>query len=87
MADRTILISNPSLKIPLCFSNFESLRQWEFEIFGNKERRIFGSSVSLWHLLNHDPKPCGNCAFLQNFHIMKLGEITVFYAVFGDNFY
>ena len=27
------------------------------------------------------PKLCGNCAFLQNFHTRKLGEITVFYAV------
>ena len=27
------------------------------------------------------PKLCGNCAFPQNFHTMKLGEITVFYAV------
>ena len=30
----------------------------------------------------HHPKLCGNCAFPQNFHIRKLGEITVFYAVF-----
>ena len=27
------------------------------------------------------PKLCGNCAFPQNFHTRKLGEITVFYAV------
>ena len=27
------------------------------------------------------PKLCENCAFPQNFHIRKLGEITVFYAV------
>ena len=27
------------------------------------------------------PKLCGNCPFPQNFHIRKLGEITVFYAV------
>ena len=26
-------------------------------------------------------KLCGNCAFTQNFHTRKLGEITVFYAV------
>ena len=26
-------------------------------------------------------KFCGNCAFPQNVHTMKLGEITVFYAV------
>ena len=30
----------------------------------------------------HRPKLCGNCAFPQNFHTRKLGEITVFYAVF-----
>ena len=24
---------------------------------------------------------CGNCAFPQNFHIRKLGEITLFFAV------
>ena len=29
----------------------------------------------------HRPKLYGNCAFWQNFHTMKLGEITVFYAV------
>ena len=27
------------------------------------------------------PKLCENCAFPQNFHTSKLGEITVFYAV------
>ena len=27
------------------------------------------------------PKLCGNCAFPQNFHTRKLGEITAFYAV------
>ena len=27
------------------------------------------------------PKLCGNCAFPQNFHTKKLGEITAFYAV------
>ena len=27
------------------------------------------------------PKLYGNCAFRQNFHTMKLGEITVFYVV------
>ena len=26
------------------------------------------------------PKLCGNCAFPQNFHTWKLGEIAVFYA-------
>ena len=29
------------------------------------------------------PKLCGNCAFPQNFHTRKLGEISVFYAVVG----
>ena len=28
-------------------------------------------------------KLCVNCAFSQNFHTRKLGEITVFFAVFG----
>ena len=27
------------------------------------------------------PKLCGNCAFPQNFHTRKLGEITVFFAM------
>ena len=27
------------------------------------------------------PILCGNCAFPQNFHTRKLGEITVFYTV------
>ena len=29
------------------------------------------------------PKLCGNCAFPHHFHTRKLGEITVFYAVFS----
>ena len=28
------------------------------------------------------PKLCGNCAFPQNFHTRKLGEITVFFTVY-----
>ena len=32
------------------------------------------------------PKLCGNCAFAQNLHTSKLGEIEVFYAVtFPEN--
>ena len=31
------------------------------------------------------PKLCGNCAFPQSFHTRKLGEITVFFAVVGNN--
>ena len=31
---------------------------------------------------NIGPKTCRNCAFTQNFHTKKLGEILVFYAVF-----
>ena len=30
------------------------------------------------------PKLCGNCAFPQNFHTRKSGEITVFFAVPGS---
>ena len=32
------------------------------------------------------PKLCGNCAFLQKFHIMKFGVITVIYAVQEEEF-
>ena len=35
--------------------------------------------IKLFHLIS----TCGNCAFPQNFHTRKLGEITVFYAVFA----
>ena len=31
--------------------------------------------------VSNRPKLCGICAFLQNFHTMKFGEITIFYAV------
>ena len=31
-------------------------------------------------------KLCGNCGFPQNFHIGKLDEITVFYAVYKHLF-
>ena len=30
------------------------------------------------------PKLCRNCAFPENFHTSKLGEISVFYAVSVD---
>ena len=41
------------------------------------------------HSFRDRPKLCGNCAFPQNFHTKKLGEITVFYAVCVEliNFY
>ena len=29
------------------------------------------------------PKLCGNCAFPENFYTKKLGEIRVYYAVYG----
>ena len=32
------------------------------------------------------PKLCGNCAFPQNFHSRKLGELMVFYAVLAMSF-
>ena len=35
----------------------------------------------LWKGTANRPKLCGNCAFPQNFHTRKLGEITVFYDV------
>ena len=35
----------------------------------------------VWKFCANRPKVCGNCAFPQNFHTMKLSEITVFYAV------
>ena len=40
-------------------------------------------STSFWVI---GPKLCGNCAFAQNFHSRKLGEITVFLALLqGSN--
>ena len=41
---------------------------------------LWKGTVSEWFRANH-PKLCRNCAFPQNFHTRKLGEITVFYAV------
>ena len=44
----------------------------------------------LWFLYDGNigrPKLCGNCAFPQNFHTRKLGEITVFIAVNLDFYY
>ena len=34
-----------------------------------------------FRIVSNHPKLCGNCAFPQNFHTRKLGEITVLYAV------
>ena len=41
---------------------------------------LWKRTVSEQFRANH-PKLCGNCAFPQNFHASKSGEITVFYAV------
>ena len=43
-------------------------------MYGNMD---FGSNINIIKLSN-----CGNCAFPQNFHTKKLGEITVFFAVY-----
>ena len=42
-----------------------------------EERHSFGI------VLGASPKLCRNCAFPQNFHTRTLGEISVFYAVWG----
>ena len=41
-------------------------------------------SAEFWE---NRPKICGNCAFPQNFHVRKLGEITVFFAVHCFQFF
>ena len=41
---------------------------------------LWKDTVTAYFLVNR-PKLCGNCAFPQNFHTRKLGEITLFYAV------
>ena len=41
--------------------------------FGQFARKFCGKAIR--------PKLCGNCAFPQNFHTRKLGEIAVFFAV------
>ena len=33
-----------------------------------------------FHLISCRPKLCGNCAFPQNYHTAKLGEITAFFC-------
>ena len=45
---------------------------------------IFSPNFLLWKFCGKTqfrPKLCGNRAFSQNFHTMKLGEITIFFAV------
>ena len=37
------------------------------------------TQLALFHA--NSPIHCGNCAFPQNFHTRKLGEITLFHAV------
>ena len=54
----------------LNFQNPSSKQTWQ-----NSLRKI-----PLFHLIPW----YGNCAFPQNFHIRKLGEITVFYIVIID---
>ena len=46
----------------------------------NSPGSIIICKVSSFKLLLN--KLCGNCGFPQNFHIGKLDEITVFYAVY-----
>ena len=76
-----------------CFAPFSSLWQGLFtftiiwlgdskgknNIYGRVERWYNKSSH---HIASKNlPKLYGNCAFSQNFHSRKLGEITIFFAV------
>ena len=42
--------------------------------------------VPKFHLISSCGKFCRNCAFPQNIHTRKVGEISVFYPV-GDTFF
>ena len=50
---------------------------------------VKGKNKSKKEFLQQFPCFAGNCAFPQNFHTKKLGEITVFFAVwyFQKNFF
>ena len=45
------------------------------------EKYVIPSNLLLWKCCGNRPKQSGNCAFPQNFHTSKLGEITVFYEM------
>ena len=42
-------------------------------------RKMYKGTFSAWFRANR-PKLCGNCAYPQNCHTRKSGEITAFYA-------
>ena len=42
---------------------------------------VAASEITLHVAPANRPKLCANCAFPQNFHTRKLGELTAFYAV------
>ena len=42
---------------------------------------VAASEITLHVAPSNCPKLCGNCAFPQNFHTRKLGELTALYAV------
>ena len=59
---------------------FEKLRKYkDLEIQIVKMWKTKTKTIS--HCVKYRPKLCGNCAFPQNFHTRRSGEITIFYAV------
>ena len=51
-----------------------------------KFESLFLHKISELFFRANGPSLCGNCAFPQNFHTIKLGKITVFYAVYINAF-
>ena len=62
----------------ICFTFIDTtpIRYWRGSI--KKDHSVH------FQLIKVCPKLCGNSNFPKNFHIRKLGEITVFYAVYID---
>ena len=55
-------------------------------LFTTAKNTVILSNFLVWEFCgkaNH-PKLCGNCAFEQNFHTKKLGEITLFFVVYSS---
>ena len=79
----TFIISGGHLRLfsrVLCFFEISSCNHQCFQRyrvnapFYTTKNTLISPNFLVWKL-------CGNCAFLQNFHSRKLGEITVFFAV------
>ena len=62
---------------------------YHLDSLNTAENTIISPHFQVWEFCVNAqfPKPFGNCAFIQNFHIRQLGKILVFYVANGNLFW